>query len=105
MEGKVEECYFESEICDDYPGWENEDSTEWNNLKEKYGEAIDMLFIENFLGEASTKFGGYPYWLQDPNHPDCGCGSQKEFFFQLGNNENYGLHLNGDGIIYYFVCK
>ncbi len=52
LEGKVQECYFEPEISDDYPGWLDEDSTDWNNLKGKYGEDIDMVFITNFCNRS-----------------------------------------------------
>ena len=105
LEGRVQECYFEPEVSDDYPDWVNEDSTDWNSLKHKYGYDIVDLFIWNFTIEPSTKFGGYPYWLQDPNHPDCKCGSQKEFFILLAGYEEYGLEMNGDGLINYFRCR
>lgn len=116
-EEKAQECHFRPKISDDYPDPGDYAGDDWANLEDKYGG--DMLeedrvvtftdkglylFMDTFYVKRATKCGGYPSWTQDTKWPDCGCGSKKEFFFQLAGDEDHGLFLGDGGSINYFVC-
>ena len=104
-EEKTQECFFDPEISDDYPDYQDYHGSLWDNLEDKYGGDMIVLFVENFSAKRSTKIGGYPSWTQYPDYPVCECGSPKEFFFQLTGGEDHGLFLGDLGNMYYFVCK
>lgn len=126
---KVQECYFEPEVIDDYPDYQDYHGDEWANFENRYGSESSEkdgvititdkgsgLFLEKFSAKRATKFGGYPSWSQSSEYPVCECGSKKEFFFQLTGHsglkdhedygiEGHGIFIGDFGSIYYFRCK
>jgi hypothetical protein len=53
--------------------------------------ASDKTLREKYDGDLSacpsTKLGGYAYWVQNDDTPQCACGSMMEFLLQLGDWE------------------
>lgn len=70
----------------------------------------DNYFLEEVLEEISAKqkdkLGGWPYWLQNIEYPDCPkCKQKMEYFFQIDSEDNVP-HMFGDvGLGHITFCR
>jgi hypothetical protein len=137
----IQECSLSPEIVNEYPQskvFESHFQEDLNRLLEKLAhEAAPShsewtfsgsdLYDEALSVSAGTKLFGYPRWIQEPQHPACGCGRRmtllvtiaaSEYHHELGGlrwrpweerehrgtDRPLGLSIGDSGAIYLFYC-
>ena len=74
-------------------------------------EGIDLSDEEReVLADAypreGDKVGGWPYWVQDPEYPDCPrCLNRMEYLFQVGCEDNFPYMFGDAGVGHLSFCK
>ena len=119
-EDEVPDCYLNAIATDDFPNYDDFEGDDFVGLEKKFGNEFAELFMDKYAAIQSTKFGGYPSYIQSPQYPTCTCGNTKEFFFQLSSEDvedgtelpppadqwsSHGIMIGDVGNIYYYVCK
>ncbi|MCY2962286.1 MAG: DUF1963 domain-containing protein [Planctomycetota bacterium] len=83
-------CGFHSEEVREFPGQEIlQKLARTKGLRKALSS--DKVLRERYEGDLSAcpsmKLGGYPYWVQNDDTPQCVCGATMEFLLQLGDWE------------------
>lgn len=90
---------------------ENEDYPDWHEmqrgaagLSEKEVEELETL--ENAVPKAADKLGGWPYWVQGVEYPNCPeCGIQMHMIFQLDSQHHLPYMFGDAGIAHLHQCR
>jgi uncharacterized protein YwqG len=106
-------CLASEEKITVYPNWEDfsgllpevpdsfiERSPEpWD----EYDAAVKEL---GGFNDFATIIGGYPFWVQGSEMPECGvCGNEMDFLLQIDSEEKADLGWGDSGLVYFFYCK
>ncbi|HZI18989.1 MAG TPA: DUF1963 domain-containing protein [Pyrinomonadaceae bacterium] len=88
------------EVCE-YPGYmETCDLLLGRELTDD--EEDEIYEAEPRVGD---KLGGWPYWVHEPEYPDCPvCGRRMRHVFQLASEENLNYVFGDHGIGYVTQC-
>ncbi|MBU1118743.1 DUF1963 domain-containing protein [Patescibacteria group bacterium] len=108
LEEPIPDCLFNPERRLDY-----DSQSLYVDLEEKYDNFEDVIevFYEKYGSPVGTKINGHPDWIQDNATPECKCGKEMTFFFQLSGSDEgddgeppHGLSIGDMGNIYFFGC-
>lgn len=88
---------------DDYPDW-HEMQSGGANLSESEIEVLENS--ESGIPKAADKLGGWPYWIQGVEYPDCPeCGIQMQMIFQLDSEHHLPYMFGDSGIAHLHQCR
>jgi uncharacterized protein YwqG len=85
----------------DYPGWEEREEVGVELTDEDDDAIYDMEIVY-----AGDKLGGWPYWVQGVEYPECPeCGKTMRLIFQLGSNDNLDYQWGDMGVGHITQCE
>jgi uncharacterized protein YwqG len=72
-----------------------------------YLEDIDLdVFSSILVTHEGDKLGGWPYWVQSPEYPDCPeCKSQMELLIQIDSEHNLSYLFGDAGCAHLTQCR
>ena len=119
IESPLRPCQFLPLPTNDYPHYEETNSSIYEVLVHHYEPDVEDFFMNKYSPKIGTKVKGYPSWTQSPYYPKCTCGKTKSFLFQFASEEiedlvdtptqeeasPHGVMIGDMGNIYYFYCE
>lgn len=88
---------------DDYPDWQEMQKGD-AKLDEQEVEVLESQ--ETLIPKAADKLGGWPYWVQGVEYPNCPeCGIQMQMIFQLDSNNHLPYMFGDSGIAHLHQCR
>lgn len=85
---------------DDYPNWE-EGREQGISLTDDDWERLD----QQGFPQAGDKLGGWPYWVQGIEYPDCPiCHQRMRFVFQIDSNAHLAFEFGDSGCGHITQC-
>ncbi|AHM61447.1 hypothetical protein D770_15965 [Flammeovirgaceae bacterium 311] len=88
---------------EDYPDWHEMQLGE-AGLSEQEVEELENN--ENTVPKAADKLGGWPYWVQGVEYPQCPeCGIQMQMIFQIDSDHHLPYMFGDAGIAHLHQCR
>jgi len=116
FEDRIPNCKLHPEEEIDFPNFDDYEEDLDTAIEKKYGSVWSDYMSDNMSAKIGTKYNGYPSWTQSPNRPQCSCGKEKKFVFQISSEEerynkekneysDHGIMIGDLGNIYFFICE
>jgi len=94
------------EMSDDFPGLEEYELLGIKTDDTKLEEIIERIKTDTWKGPGiGDKLGGYPFWVQGIEYPECRkCGKKMRLLFQLDSEDNLPYMYGDSGVAHITQC-